>query len=108
MDDEWQIKFPFESDEDNLLYIESNYDLEFMFVRGDTTIIYNCKKRVFLEFVIRGVLWDENRLIIDKENDIFQYIYIMDNDKILINGRGGNSIYNKCLRLMCKAGMILL
>lgn len=106
--DEWRIKFPFSSDENNLFYIEANNDLEVMFVKGDTTIVYNCKKSVFLEFVIKGLLMDENNLIIDRENDVFQYIFVTDNEKIIINGRGGKNIYNKCLRLMNKACVILL
>jgi hypothetical protein len=106
--DEWRIKFPFSGDKNNLLYIEGNYNLEIMFVKGDTTIVYNCKKNVFLEFVIKGLLMDENKLIIDRENDLFQYIFVTDNEKLIINGRGGENIYNECFCLMKKAGVILL
>ena len=51
---------------------------------------------------------DENKLIIDRENDLFQYIFVTDNEKVIINGRGGENIYNECFCLMKKAGVILL
>lgn len=105
---EWKIKLPFDEDRDNLLYIESNYDLELIFQNGDVNIFYNCKKENFLKFVIYGIFEDDNKLIINADNNDFNYIYFGDKEKIIIKGNGGTNIHKECLRLMNKAGLFLL
>lgn len=105
---EWKIKLPFDEDSDNLLYIESNYDLELVFQKDGVNIFYNCKKADFLKFVINGILEDDSKLLLDADNDEFNYIYLGDKEKIIIKGKGGINIHKECLRLMNRAGLFLL
>ena len=47
---EWKIKLPFNRDCDNLLYIESNYDLELVFQK-DETIQDSINEREIIECI---------------------------------------------------------
>lgn len=105
---EWKIKLPFNRDCDNLLYIESNYYLELVFQKDDVSIFYNCKKADFLKFIINGIFEEDSKLLIDADNNDFNYIYLGDKEKIIIKGKGGTNIHKECLCLMNKAGLILL
>ena len=104
----WKIKLPFNEDCNNLLYIESNYDLELVFQKDDVSIFYNCKKADFLKFVINGIFEDDSKLLIDADNDDFNYIHLDDKENIIIKGKGGTNIHKECLRIMNKASFFLL